>query len=199
MARREMPHNVRPMGDDRNAPLGGGALLELFPLRRVVLATGTGRRLIELRGQDKVYSIGEMVYSAQSPNFVYVASAVAGDFKTENAADDGTHPTWPLVVGATVVDDQVTWTCLALTRRYALGFGLAAKKEAGDNADKVYVGTDVVDKTDRQQIELAAGEFLRMTDLGFPPGNIVDLTTIWVDAATNADEVTGTYVPPPTI
>jgi len=39
--------------------------------------------------------------------FRYEATAVAGDTKTHAT----TQPTWPTVEGATVVDDQVTWTC----------------------------------------------------------------------------------------
>ncbi len=37
----------------------------------------------------------------------YECTAVAGDTKTHAT----TEPTWPLTDGATVVDDQVTWTC----------------------------------------------------------------------------------------
>ena len=39
--------------------------------------------------------------------YFYVASARGGDFKT-HATDE---PVWPTTVGATIVDDQVTWTC----------------------------------------------------------------------------------------
>ena len=38
---------------------------------------------------------------------LYRCTARAGDFKTA----DVTGPTWPTVVGQTIVDDQVTWTC----------------------------------------------------------------------------------------
>jgi hypothetical protein len=39
--------------------------------------------------------------------YFYVCSARAGDFKTHAT----TQPVWPKLVGATIVDDQVTWTC----------------------------------------------------------------------------------------
>jgi len=171
-------------------------LMTLHAFRRVVKAAGTAQALIEARVKNSAYVIGEMVYSAQSPNFVYECTT---DGTTENADDDGTHPTWPVAIGGTVTDGTAVWTCRVLARRYAVGFGLVAKQADGDNTGKIYVGDSLVDKTSPQQMELAAGEFLRMTDLGFPLGSIVDLTTIYVDAATNADELTGTYVPPQTI
>ena len=172
-------------------------LMTLYAFRRVVKAAGTAQALIEARVKNSAYVIGEMVYSAQSPNFVYECMAAG---TSEDEDDDGTHPVWPLVIGAHVHDaGTLEWHCRALVRRYAVGFGLVAKKAAGDNTGKIYVGDSLVDKTSPQQMELAAGEFLRMTDLGFPLGSIVDLTTIYVDAATNADELTGIYVPPQTI
>jgi hypothetical protein len=39
--------------------------------------------------------------------YFYVCTARAGDFKT-HATDE---PVWPTTVAATIVDDQVTWTC----------------------------------------------------------------------------------------
>jgi hypothetical protein len=41
--------------------------------------------------------------------YIYKCTARAGDYKT----DASTEPTWPTTVGATVVDDQITWTCMA--------------------------------------------------------------------------------------
>lgn len=40
--------------------------------------------------------------------YIYEATAVAGDTKTHAT----TEPTWPTTLGSTVVDDQVTWTCV---------------------------------------------------------------------------------------
>ncbi len=50
---------------------------------------------------------------------LYKATAVAG-------ATAGAEPTWPKVIGATVVDNGVTWTCVDVLRRQGAGFLFAA-------------------------------------------------------------------------
>lgn len=56
---------------------------------------------------DTVTTLGTKVYPTTPDGYFYECTARAGDFKTHGA----TEPVWPGVVGATVVDDQVTWTC----------------------------------------------------------------------------------------
>ena len=59
---------------------------------------------------DTATTVGTIVEPAASPNgLVYIATAVAGDTKTHAT----TEPIWPAVLGATIVDDQVTWRCHA--------------------------------------------------------------------------------------
>lgn len=57
---------------------------------------------------DTVTTIGTRVVPTTNNGYVYEATARTGDFKTHAT----TEPTWPLVLGNTVVDDAVTWTCV---------------------------------------------------------------------------------------
>ena len=58
---------------------------------------------------DTVEEVGNVVVptAGLENGFRYECTASAGDKKTHAT----TEPTWPLTEGATVVDDQVTWTC----------------------------------------------------------------------------------------
>jgi hypothetical protein len=58
---------------------------------------------------DTVKAVGDVVVptAGLENGFRYECTASAGDHKTHAT----TEPTWPLTEGATVVDDQVTWTC----------------------------------------------------------------------------------------
>jgi hypothetical protein len=58
---------------------------------------------------DTATTLGDVVVptAGLENGFRYEATAVAGDTKTHAT----TEPTWPIVEGETVVDDQVTWTC----------------------------------------------------------------------------------------
>lgn len=59
---------------------------------------------------DTVTALGKLIKATAVPTYFYEATAVAGDTKTHAT----TEPTWPTTVGATVVDDQVTWTCVGI-------------------------------------------------------------------------------------
>jgi hypothetical protein len=57
-------------------------------------------------------TVGNYVVQPVTPGatkLLYMCTARAGDYKT----DATTEPTWPTTPGETVVDDQITWTCLA--------------------------------------------------------------------------------------
>ena len=58
---------------------------------------------------DTEMAVGDIVVptAGLENGFRYECTAVAGDKKTHAT----TEPTWPTTEGATVVDDQVTWTC----------------------------------------------------------------------------------------
>ena len=62
---------------------------------------------------DTVIAIAEFRESTVANSYYYECTARAGDYKTHAT----TEPTWPTVVGNTVVDDQVTWTCRAKPTR----------------------------------------------------------------------------------
>jgi len=58
---------------------------------------------------DTAMEVGDIVVptAGLENGFRYECTAAAGDKKTHAT----TEPTWPIVEGGTVVDDQVTWTC----------------------------------------------------------------------------------------
>jgi len=59
---------------------------------------------------DTAMEVGDVVVptAGKENGFRYECTAAAGDKKTHAT----TEPTWPTTVGDTVVDDQVTWTCI---------------------------------------------------------------------------------------
>jgi len=67
---------------------------------------------------DTAMDVGDIVVptAGKENGFRYECTAAAGDKKTHAT----TEPTWPTAEGATVVDDQVTWTC-----RYGNHLGMA--------------------------------------------------------------------------
>ena len=81
---------------------------------------------------DTVTALGDFVVptAGVENGFRYEATAVAGDFKTHAT----TEPVWPTTEGATIVDDQVTWTC-----RYGghLGGGANGATLSFDNLDSL--------------------------------------------------------------
>jgi len=57
---------------------------------------------------DTVYAVGDKCRKVAGFNgYEYEVTAIAGDFKSHAT----TEPVWPVVEGATIVDDQVTWIC----------------------------------------------------------------------------------------
>ena len=58
---------------------------------------------------DTVKALGDVVVptAGLENGFRYECTARAGDYKTHAT----TEPTWPTTEGATVVDEQITWTC----------------------------------------------------------------------------------------
>jgi hypothetical protein len=65
---------------------------------------------------DTVIALNAYYRPLATPNgYYYKATAVAGDFKTHAT----TEPTWPTTIGATVVDDQVTWTNMGKVEKVA--------------------------------------------------------------------------------
>lgn len=71
---------------------------------------------------NTVYAVGAMIRRTNSiQDYFYFASSVTSDAKSAAA----TEPTWPTTIGATVVDNHVTWTCIDtqsyVTRRMATG------------------------------------------------------------------------------
>jgi hypothetical protein len=58
---------------------------------------------------DTVMAVGDVVVptAGLENGFRYECTVSAGDHKTHAT----TEPTWPTTEGATVVDDQITWTC----------------------------------------------------------------------------------------
>jgi len=81
---------------------------------------------------DTVKALGDFVVptAGLENGFRYECTARSGDFKTHAT----TEPTWPIVEGATVVDDAVTWTC-----HYGghLGGGANGATLSMDNLDKL--------------------------------------------------------------
>ncbi len=64
---------------------------------------------------DTVTAVGDVVKAVAQDGYEYVCIAVTGDAKTHAT----TEPVWPLVPGATIVDDVVTW----MTRQAYIGNG----------------------------------------------------------------------------
>ena len=85
-----------------------------------------------------------------------------------------------------------TGVALAADGTYARALWLTAKKVGGGNVGNVFVGDGDVDKTTDQQTVLEPGDYW---EAPIPPGVVVDLNDIYVDAANNDDGVTGGYVP----
>jgi len=68
---------------------------------------------------------------------------------------------------------------------------ITAKKVAGSNTGIVYIGDSTVDSTSNQGHPMAAGD---EWDYPLTEGTELDLNTVYVDAATNADGVVFTYI-----
>lgn len=80
------------------------------------------------------YSVGDSVVPTVSNNYQYVATSIT------TGISGGTQPTWPTVVGNTVVDGGVTWTCQTLSD--ANGWrGARIKNAAGNNYGNVRLGS----------------------------------------------------------
>jgi hypothetical protein len=85
---------------------------------------------------DTVTALGDVVVptSGKENGFRYEATTVGGDYKTHLT----TEPTWPIVDGATVVDDMVTWTT-----RFGSHLGMAVNG-ATLSLDKIDALVDLV-------------------------------------------------------
>jgi len=68
---------------------------------------------------------------------------------------------------------------------------MVAKRADAANAGTVYIRGSTVDKDDVQGISLAPGDYL---ELPIPAGSVIDLNTVYIDADTATDGVTGGYV-----
>jgi len=81
---------------------------------------------------DTAMEVGDIVVPTEGleNGFRYECTAAAGDKKTHAT----TEPTWPTQEGATVVDDQVTWTC---KYGHHLGTGANGATLSLNNLDKL--------------------------------------------------------------
>jgi len=70
-------------------------------------------------------------------------------------------------------------------------FAIVAAKVTGANTGNVYIGPAGVDKTNFQYITLNPGDYWEFES---PGGTVLDLSSFWIDAATNGDGITGFYV-----
>ncbi len=124
--------------------------------------------------QDTVYAVGDKCRKIAGFNgYEYEVTAIAGDFKSHAT----TEPVWPVVEGATIVDDQVTWTC---NRSYLVSMGANGASltfsKLDELMDKVQGGSpDLVLMSKRsmrkvKDLARAAGIFLYTThdDFGKP-------------------------------
>lgn len=64
---------------------------------------------------DTVTALGTYIKPTVANTYYYKATARSGDYKTHGT----TEPTWPTTIGATVVDDAVTWTNMGLITKSA--------------------------------------------------------------------------------
>lgn len=98
-------------------PTSAAAGAELYHFHITYVAgwvpPGSGPGLVSTWAADTVMVENQFVKPAAAANghidLLYEATGIAGDGKTHAT----TEPTWPTTVGATVVDDAVTWTARA--------------------------------------------------------------------------------------
>ena len=81
---------------------------------------------------------------------------------------------------------------ITATATYAQSAFFVAKKEGAVNVGNVYLGTSTVDKTSYQMIVLEPGDTFNMPI----NGGLLDLNTVYVDAANNDDGVVCLYITP---
>ena len=96
--------NVQPKGD-----LGG--MLKSGYARLPFVGNGAARFAKAAWVADTVAAVNDIVNPTTPNGYSYRCTARTGDFKTHAT----TEPTWPTTLGATVVDDAVTWTCVQAT------------------------------------------------------------------------------------
>lgn len=97
---------------------------------------------------DTVTAVGNVVKPTTQDGFEYVCIAISSDAKTHAT----TEPTWPALVGATIVDDAVTWLCRdaytgtagSLPDGSEIAILIGAKEGAGVNTTDTTIGTTAV-------------------------------------------------------
>lgn len=89
----------------------GKIVLALTTYPRYNILHDPASNLIDPWVANAAHVMGDFVVPTVTPTaFQYEATAIAG-----GGLSGASEPTWPVVVGNTVVDNQVTWTCRALT------------------------------------------------------------------------------------
>ena len=85
-----------------------------------------------------------------------------------------------------------TAEALVGSETFAREVHLQAKKVAGDNTGNVFVGLSDLDQAAAELFELTPGQSMSIV---MPPGTMVDVNNIYVDADTADDGVVGWYIP----
>lgn len=104
---------------------------------------------------NRVYTEGDLVRPDTPNGYVYQASA---------GTTDGSEPAWPTTTGDTVVDNTVTWTCLAES---AANVQIALDSTTQSVVDESAAPTDVTfaykDRNDKLPVgDIAAGSAQRV-------------------------------------
>jgi len=85
-----------------------------------------------------------------------------------------------------------TAEALVGSETFAREVHLQAKKVAGDNTGNVFVGLSDLDQAAAELFELTPGQSMSIV---MPPGTMVNVADIYVDADTADDGVVGWYIP----
>ena len=85
-----------------------------------------------------------------------------------------------------------TAEALVGSETFAREVHLQAKKVAGDNTGNVFVGLSDLDQAAAELFELTPGQPMSIV---MPPGTMVNVADIYVDADTADDGVVGWYIP----
>jgi len=117
---------------------------------------------------------------------------MAWNDSSQAAGETGALVAKTLTALAKVVATAGTGVPLVASETFTRKVWLSAGKVGGANTGIVYLGTSTVDKTTDQQMPLAPGDVIVVE---MPPGTKLDLATMYVDAATSSDAVTGWYIP----
>ncbi len=122
---------------------------------------------------DTVKAVGDVVKAVAQDGYEYVCVAISSDAKTHAT----TEPVWPLVPGATIVDDAVTW----MTREAYVGNGLSPLPNGANLCVTVGAaegkGFNVTDTT-------LSATAVKMTALYRGPADVVEDGFVWGSIAT---------------